>query len=108
MASRTTVAIDDKLRKSIKKIAAFLDIPQGEVIRQAVRLLEKNIFVENKNQKEKEDSTFKDKVEKIYQKATESVLASDPESARIQKLLKQGADTIDDFILNEWESGLEE
>ena len=32
MASKTTVAVDQKLRKKIKKLSALLDIPQSAVI----------------------------------------------------------------------------
>ncbi len=47
MASKSTVAIDESLRKTIKKIAALLDIPQGEVIKKAIGDLEQKILSES-------------------------------------------------------------
>ena len=44
MTVKTTVAIDNDLRKMIKKLAAWLDISQGEVIRRAIAEYEKIII----------------------------------------------------------------
>ncbi|MHA1255612.1 MAG: hypothetical protein ACTSPS_08450 [Promethearchaeota archaeon] len=40
--------------------------------------------------------------------ATKIVWKIDPERKAIQQKLSSGTDTIDNYILNNWESGLEE
>jgi hypothetical protein len=47
------------------------------------------------------------KVKEILKKATEIIWKQDPERKAIQKKLSEGPETIDDFILNDWDSGLE-
>ncbi len=107
MASKTTVAIDDKLRKSIKKLAAWLDIPQGEVVRRAIKEFENSIFSGRSTSPEGERGRI-DPLQARYQAATDHVWATDLKSKKIQQLLMRGPETIDDFILNDWNSGLEE
>lgn len=106
MTVKTTVAIDSGLRKIIKKLAAWLDISQGEVIRRAIAEFEK--FVINKNaypniSKEK----AKKEIDTLLQAATDAVWEDDIKTREIQKKLKKGPSTIDEVILNNWDSGLE-
>ena len=45
-----TVAIDEKLRKRLKKLSAWLDITQSELIRRALTLFEKKFSKKNRPQ----------------------------------------------------------
>ncbi|HEY0088410.1 MAG TPA: hypothetical protein VGB37_06180, partial [Candidatus Lokiarchaeia archaeon] len=58
--------------------------------------------------KEKTTNNEKTKliVKEILKKATEIIWKQDPERKAIQEKLSEGPETIDDFILNVWESGL--
>jgi hypothetical protein len=47
-------------------------------------------------------------VSKVLKDATELVWKLDPERKAIQQKLSSGTDTIDDYILNNWDSGLED
>jgi len=95
MTEKNIIGIDKNLQKTIKKLAAWLDISQSEVIKKAITEYEKN-FIFNKGE-----------VEKILQAATDKIWAVDPKSKEIQLKLLQGSETIDDFIANNWDSGLD-
>ncbi len=106
MTFRTTVAIDSDLRKIIKKLAAWLDISQGEVIRRAIAEFEKSVIVKNvypNISKEK----LKNEIDTLLQAATDAVWEDDIKTREIQEKLKKGPSTIDEVILNNWDSGLE-
>jgi len=109
MNSRTTVAIDNELRKKLKKLSAVLDITQAEVIKRALFVYEKEIF-KNKDTTNQEKTINNEKskimVEEILKKATEIIWKQDPIRKAIQEKLYKGPETIDDFILNDWDSGL--
>ena len=111
MTSRTTVAIDKELRKKLKKLSAWLDITQAEVIKRALRTFEKELL-KNKDGNTKENNSLKKiseiAVKKALKEATKIVWKMDPERKAIQQKLSSGTDTIDNYILNNWESGLEE
>ena len=106
MTEKTTVGINKELRKSIKRLAAWLDISQGEVIKRAIKEYEK-IVISNKNNHYNNVKNAKTDIQKLFQKATEAIWAEDPETKRIQQKLIQGPESIDDFIINNWDSGLE-
>ena len=110
MNSRTTVAIDNELRNKLKKLSAVLDITQVEVIKRALFVYEKEIF-KNKDTSNQEKTINNEKskimVEEILKKATEIIWKQDPIRKAIQEKLHKGPETIDDFILNDWDSGLE-
>jgi predicted transcriptional regulator len=106
MTFRTTVAIDSDLRKIIKKLAAWLDISQGEVIRRAIAEFEKSVINKNvysNTSKEK----LKNEIDTLLQAATDAVWEDDIKTREIQEKLKKGPSTIDEVILNNWDSGLE-
>ena len=105
MTTKTTVAIDSELRKVIKKLAAWLDISQGEVIKRAIAEYEKNVIDRNTYQISNEEN-IKNEIEDILQSATNSVWKDDKKTREIQEKLKKGTITIDDVIINNWESGL--
>ncbi len=111
MTSRTTVAIDKELRKKLKKLSAWLDITQAEVIKRALGTFEKELL-KNKGGNTKENNflnkTSAITVKKVLKDATKIVWKMDPERKAIQQKLSSGTDTIDNYILNNWESGLEE
>ncbi|MHA1282758.1 MAG: ribbon-helix-helix domain-containing protein [Promethearchaeota archaeon] len=106
MASKTTIAVDKSLQKVIKKLAAWLDIPQGEVIRLAIAEYEKKILnnVKNSNEKELE---LKNEIQQILNASTEAIWKEDPKTKEIQQKLKKEINSLDEFILNNWNSGLE-
>ena len=109
MTNRTTVAIEKDIKKKLKKLSAILDITQAEVIKRALVLYEKD-FVEKKIQEEGE-RVYSDKdsmvsVQDILKNATKIIWAQDPERKALQQKLMEGPETIDDVILNEWDTGL--
>ncbi len=110
MASHTTVAIDQDVRRKLKKLASLLDISQGEVIKQALALMEDKIITGKHPSFTRFSSPArftKNEIEKILVDATKKVWDAKPEIKRIQEKLFSGPETIDDFIINEWDSGLE-
>lgn len=112
MLSKSTVAIDDVLRRRIKKMAAFLDIPQGEVIKRAIDEFEFKFLRQNQEELKKplqENLGFDQNidVEALYQAATEKIWAKDPITKKIQQQLAQGSETIDDFTITRWNVGLD-
>lgn len=106
MVSKTTVAIDDNLRKTIKKLAAWLDVPQGEVIRRAIKEFEKTFLAGTGKKDENIDPTLT-QVQKLYEEATAAVWATDPQSKGIQQRLMRSPEPIDNFILDNWDARLE-
>lgn len=108
MTSKTTVAIDQPLRKKLKKLAIILDISQGEVIKRAVTTFEKSVLSQFNEKKGLEKESAEDiNIKKILEEATQKVYASDPELKAIHEKLQAGPETIDDFIISHWDSGLE-
>lgn len=105
MTAKTTVAIDNNLRKIIKKLAAWLDISQGEVIKRAIAEYEK-IVISNNIHRTSTKENIVNEIEDILKTATDSVWKNDKKTKEIQEKLKKGSETIDDIILNNWESGL--
>lgn len=105
MTAKTIIAIDSDLRKIIKKLAAWLDISQGEVIKRAIAEYEKFIVNNNIHLTSNKENIV-DEIEKILKTATDSVWKKDKKTREIQEKLKKGNETIDDMILNNWESGL--
>ena len=109
MTSRTTVAIDKELRKKLKKLSAWLDITQSEVIRQALVVYERELFQTKEepiNEKDDKDDPII-LMKNVLRNATEIIWKKDPERKAIQQKLSSGIETIDDYILNHWESGLD-
>ena len=107
MASKTTVAVDQKLRKKIKKLSALLDIPQSAVIEKAIASLEEDM-IKNKNPKKKMTSSDNIDISKILDETTKKIWKKYPEREKNQKLLQKGSQTIDDFLLSEWITGLDD
>ncbi|MHA1106610.1 MAG: ribbon-helix-helix protein, CopG family [Promethearchaeota archaeon] len=111
MTTRTTVAIDEKLRKRLKKLSAWLDITQSEVIKRALTLFEKKILQEKQisvNANFKIKDTQKSDIKKMLEEATKIIWKLDPNRKMIQQKLFVGTDTLDEIILNNWKTGLEE
>ena len=111
MTTKTTVAIDERLRKRLKELSAWLDITQSEVIKRALTLFEKDILQEkqisvntNLNIKDAQKSD----IEKILKEATKIIWKLDPNRKIIQQKLFVGTDTLGEIILNNWKTGLEE
>ncbi len=106
MTSKTTVAVNQAIRKKLKKLAGILDISQGEVIEQALKLFEKSV-IKKFNEENAIDQDVSDlDVKKVLEAARKKVWAQDPECKAIQKRLESGSETIDDFIIAQWNSGL--
>ena len=102
MTSKTTVAIDKDLRKLIKKLAAWLDISQGEVIKHAIAEYEKKILNNEKSLKKERENSEKE-IQQLLQGATDAIWAQDPETKQIQQKLKKGPSSIDEVILDNWD-----
>ncbi len=110
MGSKTTVAVDQELRKKIKKMSALLDITQSAVIARALITLEKEIM-SNKEETLNQSTPKKEKtqyISKNLKDATQKIWSRDPEREEIQMKLQKGAYSIDDFLMNEWITGLED
>ena len=105
MTEKTTVAIDKDLRMIIKKLAAWQDISQGEVIKRAIAEYEKVFLNNTKSLKDKKVDSEKEIIQ-VLQAATDAIWAQDPETKQIQQKLKKEPGSIDDFILNNWDYGL--
>ncbi len=108
MSSKTTVAIDTGLRKTIKKLAVWLDISQGEVIKRAIKAYEKSIINSGTNGTENGENANAAYVQKMLDETSERVLRADPEMRETHRILEQGSETIDDFIIKRWRGGLED
>ncbi|WP_457556714.1 ribbon-helix-helix domain-containing protein [Candidatus Harpocratesius sp.] len=107
MASKTTVAVDQKLRKKIKKLSALMDIPQSAVIEKAIASLEKEM-INNKNPNKTFPQNDNIDVFKILEDATQKIWKKYPEREKNQKILQKGSQTIDNFLLYDWNTGLED
>lgn len=108
MTSRTTVAIDGKLRKRLKKLAAWLDITQAEVIKQAISLYEREISKSERNQKRQkftENNSFVS-LKILLEEATRKIWDQDPERKSLQLKLMTKRDNLDEFLLNNWDLGV--
>jgi len=111
MTTRTTVAIDEKLRKRLKKLSAWLDITQSEVIKRALALFEKDILQEKQisvNTNLNIKDTQKLDIEKRLKEATKIIWKLDPNRKIIQQKLFVGTNTLDEILLDNWKTGLEE
>ncbi|HME55263.1 MAG TPA: ribbon-helix-helix protein, CopG family [Candidatus Lokiarchaeia archaeon] len=107
MASKTTVAIDDALRKRIKRLAAWLDLTQGEIINNAINEYEKIVMEEHVNEGNERDHDSKlARVQSMLKEATERMWQIDPEAMAIQQRLMEGPGTIDDIMVRKWKTGL--
>ena len=108
MTSRTTVAIDNKLRKRLKKLAAWLDKTQAEVIKEAISLYEKEIFKSEKSQNERKspEKDLSNSLKIQLEEATKKIWDQDPERKALQLKLMTKQDKLDEFILNNWDLGV--
>jgi len=107
--NKTTVAIKQDIRRKVKRLASILDVSQGEVIERAVDMFENSVLsqLSQKKAMEKNSSPGKRDINKILEDATQKVWDRDPEVKALQEKLQSGPETIDDFILTNWNSGLE-
>ena len=106
MTNKTTVAIDTDLRRTIKKLAAWLDISQGELIGRAIAQYEKVILNQGVDLDPSKKSG-KGEIDTILQAATEAIWSEDPETKAIQQKLQKGPISLDKILLNNWDYGLE-
>ncbi|MFX0098971.1 MAG: hypothetical protein ACFFCS_05275 [Candidatus Hodarchaeota archaeon] len=107
MPQKSSIAVSSDLRKKIKKLAAILDKPQGEIVSEAIEKFEEEIISRHKKSSNGEEKEFSsDEFDEILDAATRHVWETDPESKEIQEKLESGDETIDDFITNKWETGL--
>ncbi|NMC04853.1 MAG: hypothetical protein GYA24_06565 [Candidatus Lokiarchaeota archaeon] len=107
MASRSSVAIDDALRKRIKKLSALLDVSQGEIIEKAIAEFERLFFNKGRHANEMEPQKSMKAAGAIFDAATHDVWESDPAIKAIQQKLRETPGSIDDYIIDTWDSGLE-
>lgn len=106
MQQKSTVAISLKTRLRLKKLAALLNRTQGDIVDQAINDYEKKILATSNNKSK--SSKSKDMIEKILDDATKEVWDSDPIHKELQQRLMKGGDTIDDYIIKEWNGEFEE
>ena len=112
MALKTTVAIDPLLRKKIKQLAAKMDVSQGEIIKMAITEFEKKLISGGPLHDQKE--LQKKKIKQEMHKFTEMVWAEDAEVKSIQEKLniqseEEGREIeLEDIIIRNWKTGLEE
>lgn len=106
MTVKTTVAIDRDLCKMIKKLEAWLDVSQGEVIRRAITEYKKNIINKDIYPNTSKD-IIKKEIDTILQAATDAVWEDDIKTREIQEKLKERPSSIDNVILNNWDFKLE-
>ncbi|MHA1265075.1 MAG: hypothetical protein ACTSRS_07535 [Candidatus Helarchaeota archaeon] len=106
MTSKTTVAIDQAVRKKLKKLAGLLDISQGKVIEQALNMFEEAILMKRVEGYDSVNNESEINVKKILETARKKIWEKDPECKIIQEKLESGPETIDDFIISKWNSGL--
>lgn len=107
MGARTTVAVDDSVRRRIKKLSALLDESQGEIIEKAIADFEQKVLRGGIAGSGEEVAPASKRVEELFRAATKAVWASDPDIKEVQQRLLATPGTIDDFIIDRWESGLE-
>ena len=107
MSSKTTVAIDKKLRKKLKKIAFFLDITQNDVIERALELLEQNVIKQVNKSSNKTNNASRTQIENVLNDISEKVCQADPEHKKVQDVIYSGPKSIDDVIISSWNVGLD-
>ena len=107
--SKTTVAVDQELRKKIKKMSALLEITQSAVIEKAITNLERELILSKEKELNLPTSMKEETIDisKILADATQQIWKRDPERENIQKKLRKGSPSIDDFLMNDWITGLE-
>ena len=106
MASKSTIAVSPQTRLRLKKLAAILNQTQGDIVEQALNDYEIKII--HSLNPSGNSSASDDFVEKILQDATQEVWNADPIHKELQLKLKSSPDTIDDYIIQTWESDIEE
>ncbi len=92
----TTVTVDDDVRRKLKKLAAVLDVTQGEVIERALRLYEDQVL-----HRESRSKTAR-KVLDALTEASSKVRRSDPEWARVSRTIENAARSIEEFAGARW------
>ncbi len=100
MGTHSSIAVSPKLRKTIKKLAAFLDVSQGEVVEKAITIFE-NTVITSANVGLTGKNASKTHVQKIMEQATKDVWKEDPERERVQRALMESPGTIDDVIISD-------
>ncbi len=99
------IKIDYLLDKKIKNLSTRLGMLPIVVLRRAIEAYEINI-INTKKFPEEGKTLATNLLHTQYDAATVYVWATDLKSKRIQQQLMQGSETIDDFILNDWSTGL--
>lgn len=89
----TSVTIDDELRKKIKKLAAELDTTQGNIVEQAIELLEWKLSTEPDEQDPK--------AREIIQRAVEK-RKDIPWRKKIRKAIQRSGIEIDEMRISAW------
>ncbi len=95
---RTTVTVRDELRRKLKRLAAMLDVTQGEVIERALRVYEGQILRGRPSRRARASGKVLDAMEE----AASKIRRSDPEWARISRTIERAAVSIDEFTAEGW------
>jgi len=115
MSVKSSVAIDTILRKKLKKLAALLDMTQAEIISHAIDDFEKKILFSGKKIPKNEVNPYENseinqspnQIAEQLHEATSIIWQKNPAKKKRQLKLYSGPETIDDFIISSWESGLD-
>lgn len=92
----TTVTVDDRTRRRLKKLAAAVDVTQKEIIQRALDLLEPQVLAKGGSE------PVPSEVKRALVQASKRVRAADPEWARISSLMEGSSLPIDEVISKAW------
>jgi hypothetical protein len=111
MTSKSSVAVDLELRRKIKRLAAKLDLSQGDIIRIAIADFENRINQGIFPQQNEDLNSIK--IKQDMHKFTQLVWEEDKEVKQIQEKLNSPLEDgteidLEDIIIRNWKTGLEE
>jgi len=92
----TTVTVDDEIRRKLKRLAAMLDITQGEVIEKALEQYENRVVGHGAERR------VSRRVLQAIREASARVRRSDPEWARISRRIETSAISLEESISEAW------
>ena len=109
MSSRSTVAVNSNTRRRLKKLSALLDLPQGEIIKNALDILENHLFHTPAKAKTKlkitppSDSELEKKtVQDILNKSLLLLWEKNPDQKALDLKLMAQNDDFEKSIIDDW------
>jgi hypothetical protein len=107
MSGKTTISIDIPIQRTIKKIAALLELSQGDVINMAIHALERFLLTKRKRITP-EKTNLQDELDRDMQPYLLEAMQNNPALWRIYSLLQEKGNELDEVLLTNWTSELEE